>query len=416
LTVAAVKNVVAGYPGLSSEVLTYLQVKAREELSGTGESLVVGVYGSDLKILREKADEVQKALARIGGVTESKVQYPEEMPTLEIEVNLDKAKRHGLKPGEIRRAASALVSGIEVGNLFDEQKVFDVIVLGTPETRHSVTSVQQLLIDTPGHGHVRLKEVADVRIVSAATAIHRHGANRRMDVTAAVHGRDLAAVAGDVEREIKAISFPLEYRAELLGEYAERLAAQKRVLTFAIAAAILILLLVQAFFRSWRLAMVVLVALPMALAGGMLAAFLTGGGLLSLGSMIGFLALSGIAVRNTFTLVGRYRYLEQHEGDKFGVELIRRGTQERLPPILISALTTGLVLVPFVLFGDSAGLEILRPMAIVLLGGLVTTTVFTLVVAPALYLLFGAVHEPVFQAFSVGLLAEEEMRQAIAKS
>jgi CzcA family heavy metal efflux pump len=414
-TLAAVKKVVAGYPGLSSEVLTYLQVKAREELSGTGESLVVGVYGSDLKVLREKADEVQKALARVAGVTESKVQYPEEMPTVEIEVNLEKAKRHGLKPGEIRRAASALVSGIEVGNLFDEQKVFDVIVWGTPETRHSVSSVQELLIDTPGRGHVRLKEVADVRIVSAATAIHRHGAARRMDVTAVVHGRDLAAVAGDVEREIKAISFPLEYRAELLGEYAERLAAQRRVLTFAIAAAVLILLLVQAFFRCWRLAMVVLAAVPMALVGGMLAAFLTGG-LLSLGSMIGFLALSGIAVRNAFTLIGRYRYLEQHEGEKFGTELIRRGTQERLPPILISALTTGLALVPFVLFGDIAGLEILRPMALVLLGGLVTTTVFTLVVAPAVYLLFGAVHEPVFQAFSVGPLAEEEMGGAIAKS
>jgi Cu/Ag efflux pump CusA len=147
----------------------------------------------------------------------------------------------------------------------------------------------------------------------------------------------------------------------------------------------------------------------------MLAAFLTGG-LLSLGSMIGFLALSGIAVRNAFTLIGRYRYLEQHEGEKFGAELIRRGTQERLPPILISALTTGLALVPFVLFGDIAGLEILRPMALVLLSGLVTTTVFTLVVAPAVYLLFGAVHEPVFQAFSVGTLAEEEMRGAIAKS
>jgi CzcA family heavy metal efflux pump len=414
-TLAAVKKVVAGYPGLSSEVLTYLQVKAREELSGTGESLVVGVYGSDLKVLREKADEVQKALSRIAGVSESKVQYPEEMLTVEIEVNLDKAKRHGLKPGEIRRAASALVSGIEVGNLFDEQKVFDVIVWGTPETRHSVSSVQELLIDTPGRGHVRLKEVADVRIVSAATAIHRHGAARRMDVTAAVHRRDLAAVAGDVEREIKAIGFPLEYRAELLGEYAERLAAQRRVLTFAIAAAILILLIVQAFFRSWRLAMVVLAAAPMALVGGMLAAFLTGG-LLSLGSMIGFLALSGIAVRNAFTLIGRYRYLEQHEGEKFGAELIRRGTQERLPPILISALTTGLALVPFVLFGDIAGLEILRPMALVLLSGLVTTTVFTLVVAPAVYLLFGAVHEPVFQAFSVGTLAEEEMRGAIAKS
>ncbi len=407
-TVAAVKEVVAGYPGLSPEVLTYLQGKVREELSGTGESLVVRVYGEDMNIIRKKAEDVQKVLARIKGVFDSEVQYPREMPTVEIEVDLDNAKRYGLKPGDVRRAATSLVSGIEVGNLFDEQKVFEVMVYGTPETRHSLTSIQRLLIDTPAGGHVRLKDVADVRIVPAATEIHRHAAARHMDVTASVRGRDLAAVAVDIERGIKTVEFPLEYRAELLGEYAERLAAQRRVLTLAIAAAIGVLLLLQAFFRSWRLAAVVFMTLPMALVGGVLATFLTGGGVLSLGSIVGFVAVLGIAVRNGMTLISRYRYLEQLDGGTFGPGLVRRGTQERSAPILMTAGTTALAFLPLALFGNTAGLEIVRPMAIVILGGLVTTTLLSLVGVPAMYVLFGAAREPELEVLPVAVLDEEE--------
>ena len=391
-TVAAVKQVVAGYPGLSSEVLTNLQAKVREELSGTGESLVVRVYGEDMNIIRKKAEEVEQVLARIDGVDDARVQYPQEMPTLEIEVDIERGKHYNLKPGDVRRAATSLVAGIVVGSLYEEQKVFNVVVWGTPATRHSLTSVQELLIDTPAGGHVRLKEVADVRIVPFATEIHRDAVARRMDVTANVRGRDLAAVAAEVERGIQQIDFPLEYRAELLGEYAERLAAQQRVRAYAIAAAIGIFLLLQAFFRSWRLTTAVFLTLPMALAGGVLAALLTGGGLLSFGSIVGFVAVLGMAVRNVITLVSSYQHLEQHK--TFGAELVQRGSQERSAPILMSAVTTALVFLPLALFGNIAGLEIVHPMAVVVLGGLVTTTLFTLAAVPALYLLFGAAREP----------------------
>jgi CzcA family heavy metal efflux pump len=411
-TLAAVKAAVAGYPGLSPEVLTYLQAQLRQELSGTGESLVMRVYGDDMTIIRKKADEVQKVLAKVAGVVDARVQYPAEMPSLEIEVDLDKAKRHGLKPGDIRRAATSLVSGLEVGNLFDEQKVFEVVVWGTPNTRQNLTSIQNLLIETPSRNHVRLKEVASVRIRPTATEIHRDAAARRMDVTASVRGRDLAAVAADIERGMKQVQFPLEYRAELLGEYAERLAAQDRVLIFAIAAAVGILLLLQAFFRSWRLAAAVFVTLPMALVGGVLAVFLTEGGLLSLGSIVGFVAVLGIAVRNGITLVSRYRQLEQHDGGTFGAELVRRGTREQATPILTTAVTTALAFLPLALFGNIAGLEIMEPMAIVILGGLVTTTLFSLIGVPATYVLFGAAREPELEDLSVAGVGEGEMRAA----
>jgi Cu/Ag efflux pump CusA len=393
-TVAAVERAVAGYPGLSPEVLTYLQAKFREELSGTGESLVVRVYGEDLGILARKAEEVQKVMAGVAGVADAKVQYPREMPTLELEVDIEKAKQHGLKPGDVRRAATSLVSGIEVGSLFEEQKVFDVMVLGTPETRHSLTSIEELLIDTPAGGHVRVKDVARVRIGPGASAIHRDAVARRIDVTASVHGRDLAAIAADVKLGIGQIDFPLEYRAELRGESAERLATQARVLALAIAAGIGALLILQACFGSWRLAAAVFAALPMALAGGVLMAAATGGGVVSLGSILGLCAALVIAVRNAVMLVTHYRQLERDEGQSFGAELVRRGTQDRAAPVLMSALATALFFLPASLFGNRAGLEFLNPMAIVVLGGVVTTTLFSLVGIPTLYWLFGAASEP----------------------
>lgn len=392
-TMAKVKQVAAGYPGLSPEVLTYLQARLREELSGTGESLVVRVYGEDLNVIRQKAEEVEKTLSKTDGVVAARVQYPKVMPTLEMQVDIDKAKRYGLTPGDVRRAATSLVSGIEVGSLFEEQKVFEVMVWGAPNTRDSVSSVEELLLDTPKGGHVRLKDVASVRIVPGTTVIHRDAVARRMDVTANVRGRDLAAVAADVKNGLKQINFPLEYRAELLGEYAQRLAAQERLLAFVIAAGLGIFLLLQAFCKSWRLAMVLFVSLPVSLAGGLLAAFLTGGGLLSFGSVIGFVAVLGIAVRQSLMLVSRYRQLEQRDGGTFSAELVHRGTQERSSTILLTAIATGLAFLPLVVFGNVAGLEIVHPMAIVILGGLATTALFTLAGLPAVYLLFGAARE-----------------------
>jgi Cu/Ag efflux pump CusA len=287
------------------------------------------------------------------------------------------------------------------------------MVYGKPSVRHSLTSIQNLLIDTPSGGHVRLQDVAHVRIVPSAAVIQRDAAARCIDVTASVRGRDLGAVADEVEDAIDLVGFPLEYRAELMGEYRERIDAQDRLLAFMIASAIGIFLLLQAFFRSWRLATAVFLTLPMALLGGVAAAFLTGGELLSLGSVVGFIAVLGIAVRNGVSLVGRYRHLEL-EGEKFGPELVQRGARERSLPILMTAATLALALLPLAFAGSIAGLEIVHPMAIVVLGGLVTSTLFTLIGVPATYLLFGAAREPELelQPITVGDAEIDMVRQA----
>lgn len=392
-TVASINEVVSGYPVLSPEVLTYHQAKVRGELSGTDKPLVVRVYGEDMNMIIKKAEEVQRMLASVSGVVDPKVQYPTKMPTVEIELDIERAKYYGLKPGDVRRVSTSLMSGIGVGSLFEEQKVFDVVVWGTPETRHSLTSLKNLLINTPSGGHVRLQEVADVRIKPAVAKIHRDAVARSIDVTADMRGRDIVSLAAEIKDRIKEIDFPLEYRAELLGEYAVSLAARKRMIAFAIAAAIGIFLLFQVFFRSWRMATVVFFTLPMALLGGVLAAFLTNGGTVSLGSSAGFMALLGIAVRNSITMVGHYRKLEKADED-FGAELVHLGTSERSVPILMTAITAALVFLPLTFFGKIAGLEIVQPMAIVILGGLISTTLLALMGIPAMYLLFGEKKEP----------------------
>ena len=227
-----------------------------------------------------------------------------------------------------------------------------------------------------------------MRISPTPNAITREGVSRRIDVGANVEGRDLGAVVGDVEAAIASIEWPLGYHPELLGEYAERQAASDRLLLFAIVAAIGILLLLQAAFASTRLAFVSFVALPSALVGGVLGAALSGG-VISLGSLVGFFTVLGIAARNGIMLINHYQHLEREEGEPLGLGLIIRGARERLSPILMTALATGLALIPLVVAGDLPGHEIEHPMAIVILGGLVTSTLLNLFLVPVLYLRFG---------------------------
>jgi CzcA family heavy metal efflux pump len=391
-TVAAIRIVVDGYPGLTHSVQSYLSGTIREVLAGASQSVVVRIYGKKRDVLRAKAEEVRQALAPVRGLVDLRVSGYVEQPAVEIEVDLEKAEPFGLKPGDVRRAAATMFSGLNVGFLFEEQRVFDVVVWGIPGKRNSVSDIGNLLLDTPRGGHVRLREVADVRIAPTPTAIHHEALQNRIDVVADVRGRDLATVVDDVESRLDNVAFPIEYYPAVLGESAEREAAEERMLSFALAVAIGILLLLQAAFRSWRLALAFFLATPAALAGGVFGAWIDGDAL-SLGSLMGFLGVFAIAVRHGIMLVRHYQDLEEHEGMPFGPDLVRRGTEGRFAPILVTTLITAAAMLPLVILGNRTGLEIVHPIAAVMLGGLVTATVFSLYVLPALYLKFGVRRE-----------------------
>jgi Cu/Ag efflux pump CusA len=392
-TLTSIEEIVGGYQGLSADVQTYSEKRVAEVLQVADEDVLVRIYGESAEDLQDKAVELQGLLADIDGVQGPRVELQPEEPTVEVEVDLERAHAFGVKPGDVRRAAATLLSGIIVGNLFEEQKVFDVVVWGAPRIRRSESDIRKLLIDTPDGGQVRLGEVADVRVVPNPTVIRHESVSRYVDVTADVVGRDVADVAADVELALEQVEFPSEHHAELLGGHAARQSARMGLLAVALAAAVGIFLLLQAAFTSWRLAILSFVTLPLALVGGVLAV-LVGGHTIRLGSVAGFLAVLGIATRGSVVLIRRYQQLERHEGQPFGPDLVLRGTRDRVAPILMTALGTGVVFLPLVFAGDAPGLEIVGPMAVVILGGLVTSTLLNLVVVPAAYLRYGFVAEP----------------------
>ncbi|HEV3504701.1 MAG TPA: efflux RND transporter permease subunit, partial [Actinomycetes bacterium] len=387
-TVDSIRGVVDGYPGIFRDVLTYLKERIREVLTGTSDPITIRIFGQDLEQLREKAEEVDAILGEIPGIGEHYVDFQDNIPQVKVEVDLEAAKRYGLKPGDVRRAAAWMMAGEEAGDLFKGGKAYDVLLWTPPEKRQSVTDLENLLIDTPGGGHVRLAQVADISIVSVPNVVHHEGLFRNIDVGASLdNSRDLGSVVGDIEDRLDQVQWPLEFRAELLGEFTERQAAQQRLLLYAGAAAIGILLLLQASFQSWRLATLAFVTLPIALVGGLLAAFL-GSRVISLGSLVGFLTVLGIVARNGIMLITHCQHLEREEGVPFGRELVIQGAKERLVPIMMTVLTTGLALIPLLLSGSIPGQEIEHPMAVVILGGLVTATLLNLFVVPSLYLRF----------------------------
>jgi CzcA family heavy metal efflux pump len=387
-TLARLRQTVAGYPGVYTDVQTYLNERIKEVLTGTSEAIVVRIYGPDLNVLRSKAAEVEGILHGVKGVVEAHTDFVVDVPQVDVQVDLAKARHYGIKPGDVRRAAATLMAGEEVADVFRGGKAYDVQVWSTPRTRRSVSGIRDLLIDTPGGGHVRLADVASVAVKPTPNLVERDNNSRRIDVGANVRGRDLGAVAREVQRDVREIQLPRGYDAQVLGEFQERQAAQRRLLVFAIGAAIGILLLLQAAFGSFRLAALSLLTLPMALVGGVLAAYI-GGGVISLGSLVGFFTVMGIAARNGILMINHYQHLERHEGETFGPELVLRGARERLSPILMTALATGLAVVPLVITGDIPGHEIEHPLAVVILGGLFTSTLLNLFVVPSLYLRFG---------------------------
>jgi len=387
-TVAKVQSIVDGYPGLYRDLLTYLKERIKEVLSGGSGAIVVRLYGPNLDVLRAKAAEIGAVIAEVDGVTNLQVEPQVEIPQVEVRVKPEVALRFGLTPGDIRRAAMTFVRGTKVGELYEDQKIFDVTVWSDEKWRTNLSSLGRILVDAPLGGKVPLADVADLRIAPTPNVIQHENASRRIDISCNANGRDLGSVARDIEQRVKAIQFDPGYHPELLGEYAARQASQNRLFALSTLSLGGILLVLFTDFRSLRLTTLVFVSLPFALIGGVASTFLTGG-ILSLGSLVGFVTVLGIAARNAVMLVSHYRHLVGQEGEEFGREMILRGSEERLVPILMTAAATALALLPIALGGNRPGHEIEHPMAVVILGGLFTSTLLNLFVMPALSLRFG---------------------------
>jgi CzcA family heavy metal efflux pump len=386
---AQVRAVASSHPGAFSDVQTYLHERIDEVLTdGTTDDIVVRVYGTGLGELGALGNRLAAVLARVPGLTDVHPAALNFVPQVAVQVNLATAGRYGLTPGVIRRAAAIMMASEPMSEISSGGVLTLVTAWSTPGTRQNLASLRQLQIDTPDGGRVALGQVASITLEPSPSQILRENSQRYTEVDANVSGRSLSSVTGAVRSALATFRFPQGYRYALLGEATERAAAQRRLPIEGLAAALVILLLLQAAFGSWRLSFLLFLTLPAALVGGVLATW-GGLGTITLGALVGFFTVLGIAARNGILMISHLRHLEEAEGVPFGPELVIRGASERLSPIMMTALATALALVPLVLYGDRPGQEIEYPMAVVILGGLATSTLLNLFVLPVLYLSIG---------------------------
>jgi CzcA family heavy metal efflux pump len=393
-----IEAVMARHPGFQYDLLTYLQERIKEVLSGTGAAVVLRIYGPDLAVLRDKAQAVQRAIdgtdgrGRVPGVVDLRVEPQVLVPQLRLEFDPAALAAHGLTPAGVADTVSTLLNGARVGEVHHEQASFDLVVWGHPDVRRQEGDLHDLEIDLPpGPGGVvstvKLHEVARIERVNAHNTIRHDKASRCIDVSCNLAGADLDGVVAAIRERIKDVAEE-GYRIEVLGEYQARQENQRQLAAVSLIALLGIALLLYIDFRSLRLALLVLATLPFALIGGVVAAWFAGG-VLSLGSLVGFITVVGIAARNGIMMISHYQHLREVEGVPFSRELILRGAQERVAPILMTALAAGLGLLPLAISGSKPGYEVEFPMAIVILGGLFASTLLNLLVLPVLYELLG---------------------------
>jgi Cu/Ag efflux pump CusA len=388
-TQAAVRRVATSFPGTFVDLTSYLHERIDETITTDTEDLVVRILGPSFGTLQRLSQQVTDKLQGTPHLIDLHPQSQGFVPQIQETVNAPVAARYGLTPGEVRRQAADMLGTVELGELWNGGVAIGVSGYSVPYARRNLTDLKNLPIGTPGGGHVALGKVASLVVNSTPSDITRVNGSNKIDVDANVSGSgNLGSATSAVEARLAQVKLPRGYRIEMLGEGAERQAAQHRLLLLGLGAAIAILFLLQAAFQSVRLAALMFFTLPVALAGGILAAWAFVGSI-SLGALVGLFAVLGIAARNGILMISHLQHLEKREHEPFGPALVMRGASERLAPVLMTALATALALMPFVIFGSRPGQEIENPMAIVILGGLATSSVMNLFVLPSLYLRFG---------------------------
>jgi HME family heavy-metal exporter len=356
-------------------------------LSGIRAEIAVKIYGDDLDTLRSLAEGLRDRLARIPGMADLQVEKQVRIPQLRVDVDHERAALYGLTPAAVTDALATLSNGRTVSQIVEGNRRFDVVIRLGDEDR-STTGLGDLLIASPA-GRIPLRRVAEVAETDGPNQIMRENAQRRIAVFGNTDKRrDLAAVVADVRRAIDETRWPPGYRAGLEGSFQAQEEASARIGLLSLVALALILTVLYGRYRSLALAGIIMASIPLALVGSVVALWLAGQPL-SVASMVGFVTLAGITARNGILKISHYLNLALHEGEAFGPALVVRGSLERLTPVLMTALSAGLALLPLVLGAGEPGREILHPVAVTILGGLVSATLLDAVLTPILFLAFG---------------------------
>jgi len=377
------------FAGVSFAIKTFLTERIEETVAGATAQVVIKIFGDDLDVLDQKAREVASVLSRVAGASEVQVQSPAGVPEVMVQLRPDRLTQFGFRPVEVLEAIQTAYQGSVAAQTFEGNRVFDVAVILDAAARRDPERVRALVLRRPDGGRLPLAELANVYSTTGRYAVLHDGARRLQIVTSNVVGGDVGAFVSQARQSIgKRVAFPPGVYAVFAGAAQAQAEARRQLLLHSAIAGVGIVLLLVVVLRRGRHLLLVLANVPFALVGGVVAVFATGG-LLSLGSLVGFVTLFGITIRNSILLVSHYEHLVTVEGLRWGLETALRGAEERFVPILMTALVTALGLLPLALGSGEAGREIEGPMAIVILGGLLTSTLLNLLVLPTLALRFG---------------------------
>lgn len=372
--------------------------------SGVRAALAVKVFGPDLDQLRRRAEEVRATMAGVAGVVDLQVEPQVEVPEVHVSINREAAARYGLQPAVLAETLEAALNGEVVSQILLGQRTYDLVVWFDEASRGNLDAIRSTLVDTPAGPRIPLAQLAEVRTTTGPNTINRENVSRRIVVQANVQGRDLNSVVTDLQSRMRAVqaSWGPGYFVEYGGRFESQQAAMSRILVLGAFTIVAIFLLLFVALGRWRLALLVMADLPLSMVGGVIAVFLTGG-VLSVASMVGFITLFGIATRNGIMMISHYMHLMGEEGETFGDGMIVRGTLERLSPVLMTALAAALGLLPLALSVGQPGKELLQPIAVVILGGLMSSTLLDQIVTPALFSRVGAVE------FGQGMPREKDL-------
>jgi len=397
-----IRDRLAQIPGIATNIGQPISHRLDHLLSGVRAEIAVKIFGDDLDTLRSLAEEARTRMGTVVGVTDLQVEKQVLIPQLQIRLDRDEAKKYGLTLDQLTETLEAALNGKTVSQVRDGQRTFNVVLRLAEDWRAQTGDFRQILVDTPA-GKVPLSLLAEVVETTGPNIINRDNMRRRIVVLANTQNRDIGSIIADVQAQLGQMALPQGYYLTYEGQFKSQQDASRLIALLAVVSLAGIFLVLYSHFRSATLTLVIMGNIPMALVGSVAAIWLTDQ-TMSVASMVGFITLTGIAARNGILKVSHYINLVAYEGETFGPEMIVRGSLERLTPVLMTALVAALALVPLVVAGGEPGKEILHPVAVVIFGGLMSSTILDTIVTPVVFKLVG--RKPVEALAEEGKLAE----------
>ncbi|MGB3083189.1 MAG: efflux RND transporter permease subunit, partial [Saprospiraceae bacterium] len=358
-------------------------------LSGVRAQVAIKLYGTDLNDLRSNANQISETIKSIRGVVDVQIEKQVMVPQLLIKVNREALQRYGLQAGKVAEDLEIFYNGKVTGQIIDGIKSFDILLRTTDEERSNLEAIRNTLIDAPNGTLIPLQQIASIESTTSINTISHENSQRKITISCNVQGRDLGNTVQEIQNSVSAnVKLPTGYFVQYGGQFESQKSATKLILFLSIFSIIGIFLILYSHFKSAQITLQIMLNIPLALIGSVLAVLFTGG-TFSVATLVGFITLTGIASRNGIMMISHYLYLVEHEGERFGKQLIIRGSLERLVPVLMTALVAALALIPLTLDPQASGKEILYPVATVILGGLISSTLLDMIITPVVFYTFG---------------------------